>query len=210
MATESGVPDFRSAENGIWKNQDPFKLASTGAITEHPDKFIEFYTNRIKDLQQIHPNQGHEILALWEDQGIIQSIITQNVDGLHEAAGSSRVFELHGSLAKSHCQKCRHPYNKEAFLTGNGRCTCGGMIRPSVVLFGEVLPEEAFAAAIRETEKADLFLVLGSSLSVSPANHFPVLAKENGAKLAIVNKEPTELDHTGLMYSCKTARLEKC
>ncbi|OZM56361.1 hypothetical protein CIB95_13030 [Lottiidibacillus patelloidae] len=193
MATESGVPDFRSAQNGMWNGIDPLSLASVDAMKHNRTSFMKFYRKRILDLQDVQFNKGHEILAQWEKVGLIKSIITQNVDGLHAAAGSQNVFELHGSLSRAHCNDCLTEYEIEKFLNEE-TCRCGGIIRPGVVLFGENLPEKTLKFASIESEKADLFIVLGSSLSVSPANWFPVDAKENGAKLVIVNNDPTDLD----------------
>jgi NAD-dependent deacetylase len=194
MSTESGIPDFRSATNGIWKHKDPMKLASTNAMINHRDDFIEFYQQRIVNLGHLEPNVGHRILAKWERKGRVKSIITQNVDGFHQRAGSEGVFELHGTLRTCHCAECGEVYPIERFMDEDLSCKCGGFIRPSVVLFGESLPADAFHRAGEETDRADLFIVLGSSLSVSPANYFPVDAKRNGAKVVIINMEATDLD----------------
>lgn len=194
MSTESGLPDFRSSNNGLWTKKDPSKLASTKALNENVDEFITFYRNRVLGVNEYRPHKGHEILAKWEIQGLIQSIITQNVDGFHQLAGSKRVAELHGTLQKLHCQKCKLEYSSEEYLKKEYYCQCGGILRPSIVLFGESLPEQAFHFALEEAEKAELFIVLGSSLTVTPANQFPLIAKENGAKLVIINMEPTDFD----------------
>lgn len=194
MSTESGLPDFRSSRNGMWNKKDPSKVASVEALNKNVEEFIEFYYKRISSLKECQPNEGHLILAEWEKAGIIQSIITQNVDGFHEQAGSRNVAELHGTLRFVHCQICKKRYPCEMYIRKNYACECGGVLRPSVVLFGEMLPEDAFMRAAEESEKAELFIVLGSSLTVTPANQFPLIAKQNGAKLVIVNMEPTEFD----------------
>lgn len=194
MSTESGLPDFRSQSGGLWQKEDPSRIASTDALNRNVEKFFEFYRYRVLGLKDCKPHIGHEILAKWEEAGIIQSIITQNVDGFHTEAGSKSVAELHGTLQKVHCQTCGREYGNETYVNEKYECVCGGKLRPSVVLFGEMLPEEALFQAAEESEKAELFIVLGSSLSVSPANQFPLIAKQNGAYLAIVNMEPTELD----------------
>lgn len=194
MSTESGLPDFRSATKGMWKGVDPLSLASVDALVNSRENFIKFYTKRIQDIKGVHPNRGHKVLAKLENIGKVKCIITQNVDGFHHTAGSMNVAELHGSLRHCHCHACKREYSNDQFLAGVYQCSCGGSIRPSVVLFGEYLPEEAMDVAQMESEKADLFIVLGSSLSVSPANLFPQVAKENGAKLVIINIERTELD----------------
>ncbi|OCA89855.1 MULTISPECIES: NAD-dependent protein deacylase [Bacillaceae] len=194
FSTESGLPDFRSTNNGLWKKQDPGTIASTDALNQNVKEFFEFYRQRVVGVKEHGPHKGHSILAKWEREGIIQSIITQNVDGFHQEAGSSRVAELHGTLQKVHCQTCGKEYGSEMYLNESYQCECGGKLRPSVILFGEMLPEKPFMMAEAESEKADLFIVLGSSLSVTPANQFPLIAKQNGAKLVIINLEPTNFD----------------
>ncbi|SET99569.1 NAD-dependent deacetylase [Salinibacillus kushneri] len=194
MSTESGLPDFRSS-SGLWKQKDPSQIASTDALNKNVEEFISFYRNRVLGVKQYQPNKGHYILAEWEKQGKVKSIITQNVDGFHQEAGSKQVTELHGTLQKLHCQSCGRQYSSEEYVAEDYYCNeCGGILRPSIVLFGESLPQDAFQLAFEESEKADLFIVLGSSLSVSPANQFPLIAKDRGAKLVIINRDETEFD----------------
>jgi NAD-dependent deacetylase len=194
MSTESGLPDFRSAKTGLWNRFNPQQLASTYALEHHREAFIEFYQYRIRTLQSCEPHEGHAILADWERRGLIKQIITQNVDGFHQQAGSQHVIELHGSLRTVHCQRCGNTLDSEVYLHNQFECDCGGFLRPSVVLFGEMLPEDAIEKAWQAAQKADLLIVLGSSLQVSPANQLPLVAKRNGAKVVIVNWEPTEFD----------------
>ena len=194
MSTESGLPDFRSARTGLWNKVDPTRLASIDALENNREEFITFYQKRLQSVQDYKPHAGHELLAKWEKMGIVQAIITQNVDGFHHQAGSKNVIELHGTLRTVHCHTCGRCYPSRVFAEGNRTCECSGFLRPSVVLFGEMLPYDAVEQAEVETAKADLFIVLGSSLTVSPANFFPVEAKENGAKLVIVNMEETDYD----------------
>ena len=195
MSTESGLPDFRSKEKGLWKKKDPSRIASTEALNQNVQEFFDFYRERVVGVKEHGPHKGHRILAKWEEEGLIQSIITQNVDGFHQEAGSKRVAELHGTLQKVHCQSCGAEYGSEMYLEKNYACKdCGGKLRPSVILFGEMLPEEPFLMAEEESIRADLFIVIGSSLSVTPANQFPLIAKQHGAKLVIVNMEPTGFD----------------
>ncbi|MFA1819256.1 NAD-dependent protein deacylase [Virgibacillus oceani] len=194
MSTESGLPDFRSQNKGLWNNLDPSRLASTEALNKHVDDFINFYRTRVAAITEYKPHKGHDILAKWEKAGKVKSIITQNVDGFHQEAGSEQVAELHGTLQKLHCQSCGKVYGKEAYMEDRYECTCGGILRPSIVLFGESLPEDAFHLALEEAKNCDLFIVLGSSLTVTPANQFPLIAKENGARLVIINQEKTQLD----------------
>lgn len=192
-SVSSGLPDYRTSKNGLWRNKNPMTLASLNALENNRNEFIEFYTERIKTLQGVLPNVAHKILSKWEKKMLINSVITQNVDSLH-VPGIKNLIELHGSLTNCHCQACKTVYANERFLNGEFYCHCGGFIRPSVVLFGEDLHSNSIYEAIKETNKADLFIVLGSSLSVAPANYFPIEAKKKGARLVIINIEPTELD----------------
>lgn len=195
MSTESGLPDFRSQKQGLWEKFDPKQLASTYALKNHPQQFTAFYQMRIKSLTKHKPHEGHKILANWEKKGLIQCIVTQNVDGFHRDAGNNNVLEIHGSLTNLYCNTCLRAYPTTDYLERDGTCTvCNQLIRPGVVLFGEALPEDVLLQAEQEMLKADLVLVLGSSLTVSPANLLPQWAFENGAKLIIVNEEPTPLD----------------
>ncbi|MFD2043689.1 NAD-dependent deacylase [Ornithinibacillus salinisoli] len=195
MSTESGLPDFRSKNRGLWEKFNPDELANVQALEQNPQEFIEFYQFRLNEIHAYKPHEGHFILANWEKQNRIQGIITQNVDGFHHDAGSKNVMELHGTFHKIYCHICGKNHNRLAYLKGNGYCAaCGGPIRPGIVLFGEMLPEDTFLQAEEKTLQSDLFIVLGSSLSVTPANMFPMIAKENGAKLVIVNRESTPLD----------------
>ncbi|RKQ33567.1 NAD-dependent protein deacylase [Oceanobacillus halophilus] len=194
MSTESGLPDFRSTNQGLWRKKDPSKIASTQALNNNVEDFIDFYRERVLGVKEYKPHKGHYILSNWEGIGKVKSIITQNVDGFHQEAGSERVAELHGTLQKLHCQTCGKEYDSEEYVNKEYHCSCNGILRPNVVLFGETLPQDAFQYALKESEKADLFIVLGSSLSVTPANQFPLIAKENGAKLVIVNQEETQMD----------------
>ncbi|MFB5663882.1 NAD-dependent protein deacylase [Alteribacillus sp. HJP-4] len=194
MSTESGLPDFRSAD-GLWNNKNPAELASVNALTNNREEFIAFYKERMKVIAETKPNMGHYYLAEWEKAEKIQGVITQNVDGLHQAAGSRRVAELHGSLTALHCYSCSERYDYTKYLRDEITCSsCGGFLRPDVVLFGEMLPDEAISFSQQHTANADLFIVLGSSLSVSPASYFPQDAKQNGARLVIINHTETELD----------------
>jgi NAD-dependent deacetylase len=194
MSTESGLPDFRS-KTGLWKNKDPKKLATIEAMFQNPEEFYNFYRQRLSTLGEASPHKGHRILADWEKKRIIQAIITQNVDGLHHRAGSSRVIELHGTLREAVCLQCKSTYPSKALLKeGIPLCSCGHMLKPGVILFGEMLPQEALRQADIESRRSHLFIVIGSSLEVSPANFFPLEAKGAGAKLVLINLEPTEVD----------------
>jgi len=193
MSTASGLPDFRG-DQGLWKNRDPRRLASIAAMENSPEEFYEFYRERIRALLDVRPNRGHEILAWWEQEGYLMGIITQNVDRLHQEAGSLKVWELHGTLREVRCSRCRRRHESELLLERTDCPHCGWPLRPGVVLFGEYLPEEALEKAEELAISCGCFLVLGSSLEVSPANWYPSLAKRSGAELYIVNKTPTPLD----------------
>lgn len=195
MSTESGLPDFRS-NGGLWRNNRRFEqLASVDALETAYDEFVAFYRWRIEELGKYQPHEGHRVLARWEAEGRLEGIATQNVDGFHHAAGSKNVYELHGTLRQVRCERCAQEAPAAEFLADPPHCpACGGKRRPGVVLFGEMLPGDALAAADRLSREADLFIVLGSSLQVSPANMFPQLAKAGGARLVIVNRDRTPLD----------------
>ncbi|WHX25753.1 NAD-dependent protein deacylase [Virgibacillus halodenitrificans] len=195
MSTESGLPDFRSSNQGLWNKKDPSKIASTDALNNNVNDFISFYRERVLGVKEYSPHKGHYILADLEKQEYVKSIITQNVDGFHQQAGSKNVAELHGTLQTVHCQSCGEVYSSQEYVDKEYYCTCGGILRPSIILFGETLPQDAFQFALEESRKSDLFIVLGSSLSVTPANQFPLIAKEMGAKLVIINREKTPFDY---------------
>jgi NAD-dependent deacetylase len=192
MSTESGLPDFRSA-SGLWKTNRRFEeLASRNAIETSYAEFVEFYRWRIQMLNAHQPHPGHRVLAGWQRRGLVETIITQNVDGYHTTAGADGVLELHGTLRQVRCENCGGERPNDDFLQVDGfGCPCGGKRRPTVVLFGEMLPGAVLAAAAKASQAARLFIVLGSSLQVSPANRLPELALLGGATLVIVNREPT-------------------
>lgn len=192
LSTESGLADFRSKE-GLWAHVDPAEYASLNALEKNYNEFREFYKSRLYVPESIQPNIGHKIVAEWEKNGFVKGIITQNVDRLHQKAGSVKIAELHGSLEPVRCHSCGKIWDKEFFLEGK-KCDCGGVLRPGVVLFGEMLPDEPLMRADERSSDCDTFIVLGSSLVVSPANYFPRQAKNHGAKLVIINMDKTPLD----------------
>ena len=193
LSTESGLLDFRS-KDGIWAHADPARLASVGSLEYNYREFLEFYKARLYVPEEVKPNVGHEIVAKWEKEGYVDGVITQNVDRLHQKAGSEKVWELHGSLEPVHCHSCGRIENTEDFLAGKPCPHCGGRLRPSVVLFGEMLPQRPLDEADKLSDNCKTFIVLGSSLVVSPANFFPRQAKTRGANLVIINRDETPLD----------------
>ncbi|WP_096273017.1 SIR2 family NAD-dependent protein deacylase [Paucisalibacillus globulus] len=196
MSTESGLPDFRSKNRGLWTKFNPDELANVHALDSNFEEFTEFYQYRLREIDKYQPHEGHFVLGKWEKEGLINGIITQNVDGFHHDAGNQNVMELHGTFRNFYCNQCKREQVREEYLNGKSQCEyCDGPIRPGIVLFGEMLPEDVFYKAEIETSKADLFIVLGSSLTVTPANMFPMIAHEQGAKLIIVNREATPMDH---------------
>lgn len=210
MSTASGLPDFRG-KDGLWKQKDPRLLASLSAMENDRAEFVNFYRYRIRMFEGVKPNRGHHILAEWEARGLLKGVITQNVDGLHQEAGSREVHELHGNLRRVRCSRCRAAYESSLFLERDDCPACGGSLRPGVVLFGEMLPEGPMDAAEELSGTASSFLVLGSSLEVSPANAYPMLAKRAGAKLFIINMTPTQLDYMadGVIHGDIVETLEK-
>ena len=202
MSTESGLPDFRSA-GGLWRNNRRFEdLASRDALAERFQDFVAFYRWRIELLGRHQPHAGHRVLAAWQRRGVVDALITQNVDGYHTDAGATGVLELHGTLRTVRCASCGESAPAQAFLAdGAELCPCGGRRRPDVVLFGEPLPQPTLDQAIAASRRTRLFVVLGSSLLVSPANLLPELAVEAGAALVIVNREPTPLDDWAALAS---------
>jgi NAD-dependent deacetylase len=222
MSTESGLPDFRSnnlgtlggfpnppallrgeqssptphASGGLWKQNRRFEeLASVDALENDYDEHVAFYRWRIEMLAGHEPNDGHRVIAEWQRRGLIGAVVTQNVDGFHTRAGAHGVLELHGTLSVVRCQRCGAERPAAEFLQAAGlTCACGGKRRPGVVLFGEALPLATLRAAQIAATRAPLFIVLGSSLAVAPANMLPEAAVTAGAPLVIVNRDPTPLD----------------
>jgi NAD-dependent deacetylase len=199
VSTASGLPDFRSP-GGLWAGADPMRVASRTALERTPEAFFAFYRRRLDLLALAAPNPAHLALAALERAGGLSGVITQNVDGLHQAAGSSRVIELHGNLREAVCTGCAAMYPiavlREAVQAGRlPRCAaCAAMLKPNVVLFGDLLPERAWASAARLAGASRVMLVVGSSLQVTPAAWLPRETLGAGGRLIIVNQEPTPYD----------------
>ncbi|MDX9916668.1 MAG: NAD-dependent deacylase [Gudongella sp.] len=193
MSTESGLSDFRS-RNGIWKKYDPMVVATKNAIISDYDTFHEFYSLRRSANEEKKPHKGHYILAEWEKRGLVQTIITQNVDTFHTDAGTKNLISLHGSINRYKCDSCGRETDRDRFMRKDKCEYCGGKLRPDIVLFGESLPENELERAITESEKADLFIVIGTSLTVYPAGNLPF--RSNGHKVYIndVNESRKKFD----------------
>ena len=195
VSTESGIPDFRGVD-GLYRQKyayPPETILSHEFLLQHPEEFYRFYREKILILNA-RPNPAHEKLAQWEREGRLRAVITQNIDGLHQAAGSKRVLELHGSIHRNHCTRSGKFYTAEqiAATTGVPRCDCGGTIRPDVVLYGESLDEKVLRASMDALAHADLLIVGGTSLSVYPAAGLIDLYP--GDRLALLNRTPTPRD----------------
>jgi NAD-dependent deacetylase len=201
LSTPSGIPDFRSPGTGLWENVNPMQVASLYAFRRHPQAFYEWLRPLATTLSEAKPNPGHLALAQLETQGYLKAIITQNIDGLHQQAGSSEVLEVHGHLRTATCINC---YGVEpaddlmaAFLTSDEipRCSrCGGILKPDAVLLGEQLPIEVVNATMSHVRSADLMLIAGSSLEVVPVSRLPMMIHRQGGRLIVVNLTPTGAD----------------
>jgi NAD-dependent deacetylase len=195
VSTESGIPDFRSTD-GLFMRMNripPETILSHGYLTAHPEKFHSFYREALL-YPDARPNRAHVKLAEMEAAGKLNAVITQNIDGLHQKAGSIIVLELHGSVERNFCQSCRKKYDA-AFMrqsAGIPRCTCGGMVRPDIVLYEELLDSEVLGSAAEYVSKAEVLIVGGSSLVVHPAAGLVHLF--NGRHFVIINNSPTPYD----------------
>lgn len=201
VSVPSGVADFRSSGTGLWTKNDPMEVASLSAFRFHPEKFFNWLRPLAQDILQARPNPAHTALAALERVGVIKTLITQNIDSLHQRAGSQNVVEIHGTIYTLTCSRCDHSFPladfREPFIQNRGmpNCpNCGALLKPDIVLFQENLPEEAWFQAERACAEADLMLVVGSSLEVYPAASLPLIALESGAPLMINTLSSTPLD----------------
>ena len=200
VSVPSGIPDFRTPETGIWANVDPMEVAHIEVFERDPARFWSYYRPRFNSLGDKRPNRAHEALAELERRGLLDGVITQNIDRLHRAAGSRNVVEVHGSIETSTCLLCRTAYALEevdSLFDGDGVAvcaSCAGPVKPDVVLFGEMLPEDAMARAHELAAGADLMLCVGTSLVVHPVAGLPQLTLQRGGLLAIVTKGSTPYD----------------
>lgn len=201
VSTESGIPDFRSP-SGLFAQKYPYPaevMISRSFFDEHPPEFFDFYCDRMVFVDA-KPNQAHRKLADLERKGIMRAVITQNIDGLHQAAGSKTVYELHGSVLRNFCMRCGDPYSAEQVLALHGeasdgipRCgKCGGIVKPDVVLYEEALDSSILQASVEAIAKADVLVIAGTSLAVYPAAS--LIDYFAGSRLAIINRTPTPRD----------------
>ncbi|MDO4827931.1 MAG: NAD-dependent protein deacylase [Clostridia bacterium] len=195
VSTESGIPDFRSVD-GLYSQRyayPPEAILSHSFFEVRPAEFFEFYRDRML-FPNAKPNKAHTWLAKFEETGRLTGVVTQNIDGLHQAAGSRRVFELHGSVHRNYCMDCGKFFPMETILhsTGIPRCECGGVIKPDVVLYEEGLDDATVRGALRVISQADVLIVAGTSLTVYPAAGF--LDAFSGRHLILINRDPTPAD----------------
>jgi NAD-dependent deacetylase len=200
-STPSGIPDFRSPQSGLWEQSNPMLVASIWSFRLNPKTFYSWVRPLVKTMLEAQPNPAHRALADLEQWGILRAVITQNIDNLHQKAGSQAVLELHGHVRTATCIRCYKevPADRllEQFLRDGKvpHCACGGVLKPNVILFGEQLPIRVYNQALQEAKRCDLILVAGSSLEVMPAADLPFVAVQHGATGIVVNLEPTCFDH---------------
>ena len=195
VSTESGIPDFRSVD-GLYNQQwddPPETIVSHTYYERKPEKFFKFYREKLL-ISGIQPNAAHKKLAEWEAQGKLKAIVTQNIDGLHQAAGSKEVLELHGSTLRNYCEKCGKFYDADFIRDSIGvpMCSCGGRVKPDVVLYEEGLDSNLLERAIRYIANADVLIIAGTSLAVYPAAG--LINYYRGNKLVVINKTPLRSD----------------
>lgn len=189
ISAESGIPTFRS-QGGLWEKYDPAVYASIDIFRQDPSKYWILRGDFIRNYDRYQPNKAHLALADLEHMGIVRCVITQNIDGLHKKAGSKHVIEIHGSLREIYCLTCGKEYRAPHIPDGPPPyCSCGGILKPNTVLFGEQLPLDALAKAQEESIRCKIMLLVGTSAVVQPAASLPFLAKQNGAQIIEINIE---------------------
>ncbi len=205
ISTESGIPDFRSP-GGVWTQTKPVYFDDFLASAQSRHEYWRQKAKAHHDFASARPNDGHKVLASWEAAGLLEAVITQNIDGLHQAAGSQKVFELHGTARWVTCLTCRARYDagemvaKFVSTDEPPPCpACGGITKHATISFGQSLDDQVIEAAGRLSAQADLFLAMGSSLVVHPAAGLPLLSCQGGGRLVIMNREPTPLDTSAVL-----------
>jgi NAD-dependent deacetylase len=201
ISVPSGIPDFRSPGTGLWADVDPMEVAHVAIFRREPERFWSFYGDRFAMLRDKRPNGAHAALVELERRGVLEAVVTQNIDGLHRAAGTQELIEVHGTIGTSSCLACGARYELvvvrerlAAAPDGVPRCDCGAAVKPDVVLFGELLPEPALARASELAASADLLLCVGTSLEVFPVAELPRITLAAGGAVALVTKGPTPYD----------------
>ncbi|HJR82014.1 MAG TPA: NAD-dependent deacylase [Anaerolineales bacterium] len=201
ISTPSGIPDFRSEGTGLWSQDEPMEVASLSTFRTAPERFFDWFHPLASQIVYAKPNAAHMALAEMENAGYLQAIVTQNIDTLHQKAGSRHVVELHGTFRTLSCTGCFKQFESEPFLQPYIEerkiplCpNCNGILKPDVILFGEQLPQPAWMEAQRAARQCDLMLVAGSSLEVLPVAGLPMQAIDHGAHLIIINNTPTYLN----------------
>ena len=196
VSTESGIPDFRGVDGLYHQKYDfpPEEIISRRFFRSHPEEFYKFYKDKMLPLG-FEPNITHRVLARWEEEGRLSAVVTQNIDGLHQKAGSKKVYELHGSVLRNYCQQCGKFHSAEFVKESEGvpKCECGGIVKPDVVLYGEGLDEKTMYDAMMAIYHADLLIVAGTSLTVYPAAG--LVRFFQGDRLVLINRDETPYDH---------------
>ncbi len=196
VSTESGIPDFRSVDGLYAQKFDypPETIISHSFYLRDPEYFFRFYKEKMLPLG-FEPNVTHMVLARWEKEGKLSAVVTQNIDGLHQKAGSEKVYELHGSVLRNYCTRCRKFHSADFIKNAPGvpKCDCGGIVKPDVVLYEEGLDEDTVAGAVRAIADADIMIVAGTSLTVYPAAG--LLQYYRGKRLVLINRDPTPYDY---------------
>lgn len=218
ISTPSGIPDFRSSGSGLWQKHDPMLVASLTAFTHHPDRFFRWLKPLLQASKQAEPNPAHRAIAQLEKTGYVKSVITQNIDNLHQKAGSDYVIELHGSMEHFHCPAChKSPGNPDSIMGEivSGQipyCNhCGAILKPDITLYEEALPVKAWLEASEEVNQSDLMLVIGSSLEVIPASSLPYDVFRKGGRIIIINYSPTYMDnHAEVVIHDDVAKVLPC
>jgi len=201
ISVPSGIPDFRTPGTGLWAGVDPMEVAHIEVFRRDPESFWRFYGDRFQTLEHKQPNAAHHALARLEQADLLDAVITQNIDRLHDKAGTRELIEVHGTIGHSSCPRCGSRYalpdvrvRQGRDAAGVPRCDCGGPLKPDVVLFGELLPADALARAERLAAGADLLLCIGSSLEVHPVAQLPATTLAGGGSIALMTLGPTPYD----------------